>query len=434
MVSHFFGSVLGGLLVVGGWLGFAHQLATPQSAPQEVQQVAPLSRGPNTAPQTSVSSGVQQEGVGAANTNTPEPSTGTASADAASAYGHAYTQEELLAMAGPVDFTKLPLGDGKYSTSGAKKGYVYVCHVQSGGAGAQVNGPWIHGTTWDETSKIAVQGNVSWPNATISVTVNGGTRTIVANDEPTDHATGIFPVQASDPAAQYDRNPSSITPQHTDASLPADPAALSKPDCIYGAVGILTDGVTLDDAFDALYRDAPAHEEQDSCQGHPNNEQGYHDHSLSLCFKDVNETQVIGWAFDGFPITGPQVASGKYLSTDDLDECHGLTSTITIDGKEVTTYHYVMTYDFPYSVGCFRAKSYEPKPGGANAGQNQAQASMQQGAGVGGQGSGTPPQAAISACSGKASGAVCAVSTPQGSLNGVCRTPPQQSSLACIPS
>jgi hypothetical protein len=65
---------------------------------------------------------------------------------------------------------------------------------------------------------------------------------------------------------------------------------------------------------------------------------------------------VIGWALDGFPITGPKVGKGNILSTADLDKCHGLTSTVKINGTKVTTYHYVMTQDFPYSVSCFRAE------------------------------------------------------------------------------
>jgi hypothetical protein len=35
------------------------------------------------------------------------------------------------------------------------------------------------------------------------------------------------------------------------------------------------------------------------------------------------------------------------LTTSDLDECHGITSTVSLDGDEVTPYHYVMTEDFP---------------------------------------------------------------------------------------
>ncbi|MET0629048.1 MAG: hypothetical protein ABW033_11390, partial [Acidimicrobiia bacterium] len=32
----------------------------------------------------------------------------------------------------------------------------------------------------------------------------------------------------------------------------------------------------------------------------------------------------------------------------------GITSKVQLDGRSVTTYHYVMTQDFPYSVSCFR--------------------------------------------------------------------------------
>jgi hypothetical protein len=312
--------------------------------------------------------------TGSATTTSGKPTTPTsvAGTNAYTTYGHIYTQAELLAIAGPVDLTSLPLGDNKYTTSSAKKGYVYVCHVATGGQGAQGNGPWIHGTTWDSTTKVAVAGSIPWPNASVKITVSGSTRTIVSNDLPTNHSTGIFPISASDPAAQYDRNQSSITVQNNSLSLPANPNALATPDCIFGVVGVMTNGVSLNDAFDALYRDAAAHEVQDSCDGHPNNEEGYHYHNLSACYKSPTVDQVIGYANDGFPITGPLVTKGNYLTTSDLDECHGLTSTVTMGGKQVTTYHYVMTYDFPYSVSCYRGKSYEPRPsGGAPMGQGQ---------------------------------------------------------------
>jgi hypothetical protein len=261
--------------------------------------------------------------------------------------------------------THLPLGDGKYTTTSPKKGYIYLCHVASGGGGAQVNGSWIHGTTWDATEKLAVQGNVSWPQAFINIML-GSMRTISTNDLPTNHTTGIFPIQPTDPAYQIDRNPSSITAQNYTFSLPSNPTIATTPGCIYGEVGVMTNGVLLFDAFDALYRDAVAHEEQDACDGHPN-QQGYHYHGLSPCLKNAAATTVIGWAFDGFPITGPYLSNGTELATADLDECHGMTSAIVEDGKTVTTYHYVMTRDFPYSVSCFKGTSYEPKPtGGGN--------------------------------------------------------------------
>jgi hypothetical protein len=68
---------------------------------------------------------------------------------------------------------------------------------------------------------------------------------------------------------------------------------------------------------------------------------------------------VIGFALDGYPITGPKVGDKNYLTTSDLDECHGIVSDITLDGKKTTQYHYVMTQDFPYSVSCFRSTAIQ---------------------------------------------------------------------------
>jgi hypothetical protein len=34
--------------------------------------------------------------------------------------------------------------------------------------------------------------------------------------------------------------------------------------------------------------------------------------------------------------------------------CHGRTSVVPWHGKNVKVFHYDMTYEFPYSVGCFR--------------------------------------------------------------------------------
>ena len=79
-------------------------------------------------------------------------------------------------------------------------------------------------------------------------------------------------------------------------------------------------------------------------------------------------TATIGWALDGFPITGPVVGEGNILTSDDLDECHGITGTVEIDGEEVETYHYVMTQDLPYSVSCFQATASTPPGSGTGGG------------------------------------------------------------------
>ena len=61
----------------------------------------------------------------------------------------------------------------------------------------------------------------------------------------------------------------------------------------------------------------------------------------------------IGVTLTGVAIYGPWY-NGKILTTADLDECHGTTSAVMWDGALATIYHYVSTYDFPYTLGCYR--------------------------------------------------------------------------------
>lgn len=258
----------------------------------------------------------------------------------------------------------LPVGDKKYDSSGAKVGYVYACsqyaqNLAVDPGGASTRGPWFSsdGTTYDLNKKAHVQGSVMW-QASFTNTVAGATRTIITNDLPT-HPTGIFPIMSSDPAYQYDRNPNRISSQSLTFSLTAAPS-YGDPQCIGGEVGVMTTGVVLFSGFDAGGRDAGAWEVQDSCSGHPQKDGIYHYHTLSSCIKDTSVKTVIGYALDGFPITGPQVGPNNILTTSDLDECHGITSSYLLDGKTVTGYHYVMTEDFPYSVSCYRATPIQP--------------------------------------------------------------------------
>lgn len=258
----------------------------------------------------------------------------------------------------------LPVGDGKYTTSGAKKGYIYTCdgyarniQVESGGAGRR--GPWFtnNNTQYDLNKKLHVQGSKLW-QAEFSNKVSSSTRTIITNDLP-NHPTGTFPISPADPAYAYDKNPNAIQGQTLTYSLSAAPD-YGSPSCMGGQAGIMLTGVALFNGFDAAGRDAGAWEIQDSCDGHPQSEGEYHYHTLSSCIKNINVETVIGFALDGFPITGPQVSKNNILTTTDLDECHGLTSQIILDGKSVTMYHYVMTQDFPYSVSCFRGQAIQP--------------------------------------------------------------------------
>ena len=117
----------------------------------------------------------------------------------------------------------LPVGDGKYVTDAAKKGSVYLCRAPQGQAGgAGIRGPWFinNNTEYDINKKIAVEGNGQLGRS-YSKTVSGGNRVITTNDLPRDHTTGVFPVQPSDPAYQYDRNPNQIEAQSLTYTLNA---------------------------------------------------------------------------------------------------------------------------------------------------------------------------------------------------------------------
>jgi hypothetical protein len=257
---------------------------------------------------------------------------------------------------GSVNLRSLPLGDQQYSSS-PQVGKIDLCNAsQLQPANDSTALPWVHATTWDLTQKVFVSGRVAWPTATFTSTVQGSTRVLSGNDLPVGQTTGTFPVAQSDPASAYRPDPSSITADNYTLRLPANPKRASQPTCVGGDVGVTTDGVALLDGFDANGRDAGAQEVQDTCQGHPNNA-GYHRHAMPLCLlsdSGTGHSPLLGYALDGYGIYGPRGDHGKVLSTADLDACHGITDTITWNGKKVRMYHYVLTWQFPYSVGCFR--------------------------------------------------------------------------------
>jgi hypothetical protein len=262
------------------------------------------------------------------------------------------------AKATTVDLTKLPIGDGKRSST-ARQGYVQTCRTSfpANAPGAQTAGPWMNQAagTWDATRKVAVGGDVDWPEAKLSITSSGTNRLITSNALP-EHLTGIYPVRSSDPAYQYDRNPGSIQANDLSFTLPLNPTVQSSTSCIFGEVAILLSGSVLFDAFDAGGRDAVAWELQDKCAGHPNHM--YHYHGYTPCVKDNSpagaHSDLVGYAFDGFGLYGLKGEGGVQLGTKDLDECHGHTHAISWNGSTKSMYHYHLTRDFPYSVGCFR--------------------------------------------------------------------------------
>ncbi len=263
----------------------------------------------------------------------------------------------VTAALAAVDPAKLPLGDGKYTTSGPKRGWIYACGTRSGGGGAAVDGPWISGSTWNSREKISVGGSVAWTSTT-AFRKSGSTLRVTGNALPK-HATGIYPIRSTDAAYRYDRNPNAISAQTLAYSLPASPKVAAKPACVdAGAIAVMLTGSALYDGLDAQGRDAQAHEIQDRCGGHPQRSGQYHYHSLSSCAAAGTSTTAhskrVGYALDGFGIYGRRGEHGKLLTNSDLDACHGHTHTIVWQGKRTRMYHYHATLEYPYTIGCFR--------------------------------------------------------------------------------
>lgn len=254
---------------------------------------------------------------------------------------------------------ELPLGDG-HVTSSPRIGYLMSCQMRfnPNAPGSRVNGPWISGSHYDPAKKPIVAGGVSWPSR-IRITLRGNERIISANNLPS-HPTGIFPIARGSTAFRYDRNPNRIRPQDIVLKLPAKPKIAASPSCVpMGMIGFALSGAAIFNAVDARGRDAPAHEIQDRCNGHPERNGQYHYHDLSPCMKDTRsgpggQSDLLGYALDGFGIYGKYGENGRLLGDRDLDACHGRTSLVIWNGKPTKIYHYVMSNDFPYSIGCFR--------------------------------------------------------------------------------
>ncbi len=250
----------------------------------------------------------------------------------------------------------LPLGDGKISAL-PKNGYVMACETHfPGGGGAHRAGSWVKNGYWTPSEKPQVEGNVRWPNARISVTVEGKERVVRANNLPT-HPSGTFPIRPGSTAYDYDRNPNRIAEQAILLRMPAAPQFAKSPHCVpMGMIGFAVSGVAIFNAFDLGGRDAPAYEIQDKCNGHPEITSQYHYHDWSPCLKAEAQSAdaPVGWILDGFPILGPVDANGREYTNADLDACHGMTGPVMIGGKRVVTYHYRFTREFPYTIGCFK--------------------------------------------------------------------------------
>jgi len=302
----------------------------------------------------------------------PKASSTTSSAVfAPTTSGRSATSGVTLWAGKPVSTAAIPLGDGHLSSS-PRIGYVDSCTSQFRRGGAQHSGPWLDSAagSWDLKTKIDVQGSVSWPNASHSFTLSGVERILTTDDLPSGEPTGNFPIASSDPAYAYDHNPNHIAAQSFTWTVPADPSAAASPSCLgLGPVGVSSDGVVFFDALDASGRDAGAHEIQDSCAGHPQMQGIYHYHTYSSCLgtgasDTAGSSILVGYGLDGYGIYLERDANGNLPTDADLDACHGRTSRVMWDGRSRVMYHYDITAEYPYTLGCYHGTPVNQRSAG----------------------------------------------------------------------
>ncbi len=260
------------------------------------------------------------------------------------------------------DSEKLPIGDGKISST-PQQGYLYSCQSRfnPNAGGAHANGNWISGNYWYPALKPIVDGDVKWSGGGVTVTTNGPMRNIISNNLPS-HGTGIYPIKRNDDAYKYDRNPNRISSQNINLQIPATPRLAASPNCVpMGLIGISLTGAAIYNSVDARGDDAPAHEIQDKCAGHPERSGQYHYHGPSDCMVEMEvdasgHSGLIGYALDGFGIYGLKGKGGNALSNADLDACHGHSGKVLWDGSVTNMYHYHLTEEYPYTIGCFKGE------------------------------------------------------------------------------
>lgn len=182
-----------------------------------------------------------------------------------------------------------------------------------------------------------------------SVSVEAGTVVVHSTGIPSEH--GIFP---------NPNNPNTILPQNYAFAIPALPQIASQCSAVplRGPIGVALNGVPFFGPYNALGQNAVTHEVFDFCNGHPDQIGAYHYHEYSPCIESSppgEHSPLIGFAFDGFPIFGPNGTGGVPVPASSLDGCHGHYDA------SVGEYVYVAeTTTFPYVLGCYAGTPVAP--------------------------------------------------------------------------
>ncbi len=164
---------------------------------------------------------------------------------------------------------------------------------------------------------------------------------VIESDGIPQHDTGPWP-----------GNPNVIGEQNYELEIPLNPElAAANTDTQLGIMAIGINGVAMFNPYEGGGTVVPQNW-LDSCNAHPSPGSMYHYHKMPLCWMDDTPGEhswIYGFSLDGFAIYGPNDVNGRPPTN--LDECNGHFGPTPRepDGE----YHYHMSTEFPFILGCY---------------------------------------------------------------------------------
>jgi len=178
------------------------------------------------------------------------------------------------------------------------------------------------------------------------------------------------------------------TDQSTTLEIPGSPvmaATTTDVECSMGSIAIALNGVSIfggavDQSCNLVDVDDSTSEWTafDMCSGHAQAAGVYHYHFPPSCLlaqavatnptSDGHSPQ-IGWAYDGFPIYGPNGVGGTKMTRANLDECNGVESEIPALDKFKYRYYFIgevtdlyalpgnpkpVASEYPFTIKCYK--------------------------------------------------------------------------------
>jgi hypothetical protein len=211
---------------------------------------------------------------------------------------------------------------------------------------------WLRAGYKDEVGNIVTKDQFV-PDNVVLTFKGDGFLTLKARNLP-NHPTARFP----------GFNPSYIQEFNRTYRLPLDPVPNPKAVAMntsdrngalpMGGIGLAVNGVVFYNPFDAMMTDASSI--MDYCCGHPSPDNRYHYHKYPICvntpFVDKGDahSEVIGFAFDGFPIYGPYEAAGVMAKDSTSNPLNAFNACYD---KERGWHYHVTPGKFPYIIGGF---------------------------------------------------------------------------------